>query len=133
VWTKIKIEVRGERARLYVHGQEQPTLIVNDLKSGTQGKGGIALWIDIGTVAHFRNLTVKLDPDGKSPAVRYASPLYKDRTRSEGDRYDNASRNGRCVRVRTHFIVRGKPHANAEGVAAGAVAEALVGAEDHDA
>jgi len=70
VWTKIKIEVRGERARLYVHGQEQPMLIVNDLKSGTQGKGGIALWIDIGTVAHFRNLTVKLDPDGKSPAVR---------------------------------------------------------------
>ena len=45
-------------------------LIVNDLKSGTQGKGGIALWIDIGAVAHFRNLTVKLDPDGKSPAVR---------------------------------------------------------------
>jgi hypothetical protein len=22
VWTKIKIDVRGERARLYVHGQE---------------------------------------------------------------------------------------------------------------
>src|SRR5262249_35728307 len=32
VWTKVKIEVRGERARLYVHDQEQPTLIVNDLK-----------------------------------------------------------------------------------------------------
>ncbi len=71
VWTKIKIEVRGERARLYVHGQEQPTLIVNDLKSGAQGKGGVALWIDQGTVAYFRNLTVKLDPDGKkSPPVR---------------------------------------------------------------
>ena len=25
-WTKIKIDVRGDRARLYVHGQEQPTL-----------------------------------------------------------------------------------------------------------
>ena len=71
VWTKIKIEVRGERARLYVHGQEQPTLIVNDLKSGAQGKGGVALWIDQGTVAYFRNLTVKLEPDGKkSPPVR---------------------------------------------------------------
>ena len=34
VWTKVKIEVRGERARLYVHDQEQPTLIVNDLKTG---------------------------------------------------------------------------------------------------
>ena len=58
VWTKIKIEVLGQRARLYVHGQEQPTLIVNDLKSGAQGKGAVALWIDQGTVAHFRNLTV---------------------------------------------------------------------------
>src|SRR5213596_1966733 len=59
VWTKIKIEVRGERARLYVHGQEQPTLIVNDLKSGAQGKGGVALYIDRGTVAHFRDLRVE--------------------------------------------------------------------------
>jgi hypothetical protein len=38
VWTKIKIEVRGDRARLYVHGQEQPTLIVNDLKSGARSR-----------------------------------------------------------------------------------------------
>jgi hypothetical protein len=58
VWTKVRIDVRGERARLYVHDQEQPTLIVNDLKSGAQGSGAIALWLDVGTVAHFRNLTV---------------------------------------------------------------------------
>jgi hypothetical protein len=71
VWTKIRIEIRGERARLYVHDQEQPTLIVNDLKSGPSGKGAIALSSDRSTVAHFRNLTVKLEPDGtKSPAGR---------------------------------------------------------------
>jgi hypothetical protein len=58
VWTKIKIDVGGERARLYIHDQEQPTLIVNDLKTGAQGKGGVALWLDRGTVAHFRNLSV---------------------------------------------------------------------------
>ena len=57
-WTKIRIEVNGEQARLYVHGQSQPTLIVNDVKSGPKGSGAIALWIDSGTVAHFRNLTV---------------------------------------------------------------------------
>jgi hypothetical protein len=57
-WTKIKIEVEGERARFYVHGQEHPTLIVNDLKTGANAKGAVALWIDEGTVAHFRNLTV---------------------------------------------------------------------------
>jgi hypothetical protein len=61
-WTKIKIEVTGTRARLFVHDNEQPTLIVNDVKSGAQGKGGIALWIDSGTVAHFRNLRVVNQP-----------------------------------------------------------------------
>jgi hypothetical protein len=57
-WTKIRIEVQGARARLFVHGQDQPTLVVNDLKSGAQGKGGVALWIDAGTIAHFRDLSV---------------------------------------------------------------------------
>lgn len=61
VWTKVKIEVRGERARLWVHGQEQPTLIVNDVKTGASGKGLIALSADPSTVAHFRNVTVKAD------------------------------------------------------------------------
>jgi hypothetical protein len=58
VWTKIRIEVRGERARLYVDGHEQPTLIVNDVKSGAQAKGGIALWLGPETITHFRSLTV---------------------------------------------------------------------------
>jgi hypothetical protein len=61
-WTKVKIEVRGDKARLYVHGQEQPTLIVNDVKSGAQGRGAVALWLGPGTVAHFRNLTVSPPP-----------------------------------------------------------------------
>jgi hypothetical protein len=63
VWTKIKIQVRGERARLHVHDQEQPTLIVNDVKSGAHGKGAVALWVGPGTIAHFRNLTVTRIPD----------------------------------------------------------------------
>jgi hypothetical protein len=57
-WTKIKIEVRGDQARLYVHDQPQPTLVVNDAKSGAKGSGAIALWVGPGTVAHFRNLRV---------------------------------------------------------------------------
>ncbi len=58
-WTRIRIEVQGERARLYVHGQAQPTLIVNDVKTGAAGSGAIALWIDTGTVAYFRDLRIK--------------------------------------------------------------------------
>ena len=60
-WTKIKIEVRGQHARLYVHDQEQPTLIVNDVKSGANRTGAVALWIGPATVAHVRNVTVKPD------------------------------------------------------------------------
>jgi hypothetical protein len=57
-WTKIRIEVQGERARLFVHGQAQPALIVNDLKTGAGGRGAIALWTTGSTVAHFRALRV---------------------------------------------------------------------------
>jgi hypothetical protein len=60
-WTKIRIEVRGDKARLYVHDQQHPTLIVNDVKSGANRTGAVALWIGPGTVAHFRNLTVSAD------------------------------------------------------------------------
>ena len=61
VWTKVKIEVRGNVARLFVHDHEQPTLIVNDVKTGAQAKGAVALWLDAGTIAHFRNLSVTPD------------------------------------------------------------------------
>ena len=61
-WTKIRIEVNGDKARLYVHDQHQPALIVNDVKSGATGKGGVALWIGPGTIAHFRNVTVTARP-----------------------------------------------------------------------
>jgi hypothetical protein len=57
-WTKVKIDVRGEQARFFVHDQPQPTLIVNDLKTGAHGTGSVALWVGPGTIAHFRNVTV---------------------------------------------------------------------------
>lgn len=56
-WTKIKIEVEGVTAKLYVHDADQPCLIVNDLKHSESG-GKIALWLHASTVAHFRNLKI---------------------------------------------------------------------------
>ncbi len=56
-WTKVRIEVDGVKARLFVHDIRQPTLIVNDLKMG-QAKGAVALWLGPGTEAHFRNLRI---------------------------------------------------------------------------
>jgi hypothetical protein len=57
VWTKYKIEVEGRRARLYVHGAEQPCLIVNDLKLEPRA-GGVALWVGPGTEGYFSNLKI---------------------------------------------------------------------------
>src|SRR5262249_19186896 len=56
-WTKLKIEVRGDKAQLFVQGAPQPVMVVNDLKQG-QSLGQIALWVGAGTVAHFANLRV---------------------------------------------------------------------------
>ncbi len=56
-WTRIKIEVSGVKARLYVNGAPQPVLLVNDLKLGDTS-GFLALWIGGGTEAHFTNLRV---------------------------------------------------------------------------
>jgi len=56
-WTKVKIEVRGDKARLYVHDSSHPVLVVNDLRLG-QSQGQIALWVGTGTVAHFANLRI---------------------------------------------------------------------------
>jgi len=57
VWTKMKIEVSGVKARLYVNGAAQPCLLVNDLKLG-ESHGQIALWAYGGTDGYFSNLTV---------------------------------------------------------------------------
>ena len=57
-WTKVRIEVDGDKARLYVHGGEQPVLLVNDLKHGGKAHGCIGLWVDVGTEAYFSNLRI---------------------------------------------------------------------------
>lgn len=56
-WTKVRIDVHGNQARLFVNGVEQPTLIVDNLKQG-QTRGAVALWIGPGTLAHFANLRI---------------------------------------------------------------------------
>ena len=57
-WIQVRIVVDGEKARLHVNGAEQPTLIVNDVKSGAEATGKVALWLEGSTVAHYRNLKI---------------------------------------------------------------------------
>ena len=61
VWTKVKIVLAGGKARLYVHGAEQPCLIVNDLKL-PPAKGAIGLWAGPGTDGYFANLRLTPKP-----------------------------------------------------------------------
>jgi hypothetical protein len=56
-WTQVKIQVAGSSARLFVNGAEQPALIVNDLKQPPTN-GAIALWVGLGTIAHFSEVKV---------------------------------------------------------------------------
>lgn len=56
-WTRMRIDVEGTTARLFVHEAPQPALVVTDLKLGNS-TGGVALWIGSGTEGFFSNLRV---------------------------------------------------------------------------
>ena len=56
-WTRIRIEVNGIKARLYVNRSSQPVLVVNELKH-SDSQGSVALWIGLGTEGYFANLRI---------------------------------------------------------------------------
>lgn len=57
-WIRMKIEVKDEKAKLYLNESENPVLLVNDLKHGANTSGGIGFWVDVGTEGHFTDLRV---------------------------------------------------------------------------
>ncbi len=57
-WVHVRIEVSGSTARLYLDRRASPVLIINDLKLGAGQRGGVGLWIETATVAHFRKLRI---------------------------------------------------------------------------
>lgn len=60
-WIKVRIEVKGTLARLFINDAKQPSLIVTDLKHGEALRGNVGLWIGPGTEAYFRNLIIRKD------------------------------------------------------------------------
>jgi hypothetical protein len=60
-WIKLKIEVAGTKARLFLNNNKQPSLIVDDLKQGPDLSGSIGLWVDIGTEGYFSDLKIYRD------------------------------------------------------------------------
>lgn len=58
-WIDIRIEVKDSQAKLFINGQKQPALIVNDLKHGPDLSGAIGLWVDVGTEGYFTDLRIQ--------------------------------------------------------------------------
>lgn len=57
-WIKMKIEIQGSQAKLFLNKNKYPSLIVNDLKHGPDATGAVGLFVDVGTDGYFRNLKI---------------------------------------------------------------------------
>ncbi len=57
-WIKIKIEVKGKQAKLFLKDNIQPSLVINDLKMGADVSGTLGLFVDVGTEGYFRDLRI---------------------------------------------------------------------------
>lgn len=58
-WVQLRIEVHGEKARLFLDGEDQPSLVVNDLRSGPAAAGPVALHISPETIGYFSDIRVR--------------------------------------------------------------------------
>lgn len=56
-WITMRIEVKGEKAYMYINDAKRSTFVVEKMKGKTT-KGSIALWVDIGTEGYFKDLKV---------------------------------------------------------------------------
>lgn len=61
-WIDMRIEIKDEKAVLYLNNQEQPAFLVNGML-GNSKSGSIGLWVDIGTEGYFKDL--KVSPQDK--------------------------------------------------------------------
>jgi hypothetical protein len=50
--------VKDTQAKLFINDNQQPSLIVNDLKHGAGLSGAIGLWVDVGTEGFFSDLKI---------------------------------------------------------------------------
>lgn len=57
-WITIKAVIEDERAEFYLNGNEQPVLVVNDMKHGRGRHGSVGIFVDIGTEAFISELKV---------------------------------------------------------------------------
>ena len=56
-WIHLKAEIEGSRAEFFVNGRL--VLAVDDMKLGSEARGAVGLFVDIGTEGFFKNLTIQ--------------------------------------------------------------------------
>jgi hypothetical protein len=57
-WIHMRVVVVGSTLHLYLDGAPRPAFIVDDMKLPATQRGGVGVWIESGTVAHFKNLRI---------------------------------------------------------------------------
>lgn len=58
-WIHLRLVVTASTLRLYLDGSPRPAFIVDDMKLPPTQRGGVGIWIESGTVAHFKNLRIE--------------------------------------------------------------------------
>ena len=56
-WITMRIEVKGQKAYMYINDSKYSTFVVEKMK-GKATNGFIALWVDIGTIGYFKDLKI---------------------------------------------------------------------------
>jgi hypothetical protein len=56
-WITMRIEVNCETAEMFINDMKYSTFIV-DKMLGSNKKGGLGLYVDIGTIGYFRDLKI---------------------------------------------------------------------------
>ena len=59
-WVTLKAIIEDDKASFYINGQEEPTLVVNDLKHGVGEEGYLGFYVDTGTEAFFKDLEIEI-------------------------------------------------------------------------
>lgn len=57
-WIDVRLVVVDGKLTLYINNQKAPSFIVNEMLGKTD-KGGIGLWVEIGTIGFFKDLIVR--------------------------------------------------------------------------
>lgn len=56
-WITMRIEINGQQVELFLNNSKYSNFIVDKMK-GNNNSGGIALWVDIGTIGYFKDLKI---------------------------------------------------------------------------